>query len=71
MKGESLARKASTHQLQQDVGCLPLTFPFMVSLVNSRREGSWLVVCARPVNAGKLSGLQCSFVGWLGSDAKS
>lgn len=46
-------------------------FPFMVSLVNSRSERSWLVVCACPVNAGKLSGLQCSFVGWLGSDAKS
>ena len=43
----------------------------MVSLVNSRSERSWLVVCACPVNAGKLSGLQCSFVGWLGSDAKS
>lgn len=46
-------------------------FLFMVSLVNSRSERSWLVVCACPVNAGKLSGLQCSFVGWLGSDAKS
>lgn len=43
----------------------------MVSLVNRRSERSWLVVCACAVNAGKLSRLQCSFVGWLGSDAKS
>lgn len=26
LEGVSLARKASTHQLQQDVGFLPLTF---------------------------------------------
>lgn len=68
LEGDSLARTAPTHQLEQGVGFLPLTF--FHSLVNSRSKRSWLVVCARPVNAGKLSGLQCPFVGWLGSNAK-
>lgn len=68
LKEDSLARTASTHQLEQGVGFLPLTF--FHSLVNSRSQGSCLVVCARPVNAGKLSGLQCPFVGWLGSNAR-
>lgn len=72
LKGDSLARKASPHQLQQDVGFLPLTFLYSWShLWTVRSQRSWLVVCVCPVNAGKLSGLQCSFVGRFGSDTKS
>lgn len=43
-KGDSLGRKASTHQLQQDVGFLPLTFFYSWShlwTVEAKRAGWW------------------------------
>lgn len=43
-KGDSLGRKASTHQLQQDVGFLPLTFFYSWShlwTVEAKGAGWW------------------------------